>query len=213
MKSLKLEDLAPLSGAAAAGLLMLTAVLFGSYDYFPSAQRTVEIFTTAAGRALAIGWIGILAGLAMVWFGGSVFSWLKQYESGSGRLAITAMAGGILTGGGLMVAYSIVYTAAGQVSRFGVIDASNAWTMYSVYTGVMGLVHALILMIGATGLVALRTKAFPAWFGWASLIIAVGMATPFDYIFEGVSMLWLVVASLWIFVRGARRAPQAPAAA
>jgi hypothetical protein len=55
----------------------------------------------------------------------------------------------------------------------------------------------------------LRTKAFPAWFGWASLVIALGMATPADYIFEGIGMVWIVTVSLWIFTLQGREIPAA----
>lgn len=211
MKNLKIEDFAPLTGVAAVALLAVAEILFGAFDYFPTPERTVEIFTTAANHYFAIGVFGLYASLALMWFSGSLFSWLKEHESGSGRLAATAMAGGIACGAGFMGGMGILYTAAGHVARVGVLDPSQAWVMYSLYSDLMGLVHALVLMIGATGLAALRTKAFPVWFGWASVVIAVGMVTPFDYIFEGIALLWLVVASLWIFGRGVR--PPQPAMA
>jgi hypothetical protein len=207
VKRLKLEDFAPLSGVASVVLLAVAVILFGAFDYFPTPDRTVEILTKAADSYFAIGVFGLYASLALMWFSASLFAWLKQHESGSGRLAATAMAGGIACGAGFMGGFGILYTAAGHVARVGSLDPSSAWVMYSLYSDLMGLVHALVLMIGATGLVALRTKAFPAWFGWASVVIAVGMVTPFDFIFEGIALVWLVVASLWIFFRRARETP------
>jgi hypothetical protein len=190
-------------------LLAIAVILFGAFDYLPTPARAAEIFTTVADRDLAIVWSGTLAGLALVWFSGSLFSWLKSHESRSGRLAATAMAGGALAGAGPMAAYGVVYHAAGQAAHAGGLDPSSAWVMYSLYSALMGLVHGLILMIGAVGLVALRTKAFPAWFGWASLVIALGMATPADYIFEGIGMVWIVTVSLWIFTLQGREIPAA----
>jgi hypothetical protein len=105
-----------------------------------------------------------------------------------------------------MTAYGVIYYAAGQATLPGGLDPATAWVMYSLYSIIMGLLHAWILMIGATGLVALRTKAFPAWFGWASVIIAVGMATPVDYLFEVIAIAWIVVASVWLFGRRTRPA-------
>lgn len=213
MKSLKLEDFAPLTGVAAVIFLAVAVISFGSYDYFPTSDRTVEIFSTVADRSFTIVMFGTYAGLALMWFSGSLFGWLKKYESGAGRLAATALVGGAVSGGGLMVAYSVIYFAAGQVHRPGGLDPSEAWVMYSLYTTLMGFLHGLILMIGATGLVALRTKALPAWFGWVSLVIAVGMASPVDYVFEGIALAWLVVASLWFFMRGIRQEPHTGMAA
>lgn len=207
MKNLKPEDFAPLSGVVTVVLLAVTVILFNAYDYFPTPARTAEIFRLAADRAFFIALFGMLAGLALVWFSGSLFSSLKQHESGSGRLAITAMAGGVVSGAGLIGAYGVVYFAAGQAGRPGGIDLSEAWVMYSLYSALMGLLHGLVLMIGAAGLVALRTRAFPSRFGWVSVVVALGLVTPLDYIFEGIALVWIVAVSVWFFVREAREIP------
>ena len=205
MRSLKLEDFAPLTGVVAVICLAVAVLLFGSYDYFPTPARTVEVFTTVADRAFSIVLFGTYAGLALMWFSGSLFQALKEQDSGSGRLAALALAGGVVAGAGLILGYGDVYYAAGQAGRVGGLDPTSAWVMYGQYSNLMGLLHGLILMAGATGLVAIRTRVFPSWFGWVSLALAVGMATPFDYIFEGIGLAWIVAASLWIFARRIRK--------
>lgn len=213
MNKLKLEDFAPLTGVAAVVFLVVAVILFPAMDYFPTPDRAAEIFSSVANRGFSITLFGMYAGLALMWFSGSLFGLLKEHEPGPGRLAATALAGGIASGAGLLGGFGVVYMAAGQAARPGGIDPTQAWVMYSMWSILMGLLHGLVLTVGATGLVALRTRAFPAWFGWASVVLAVGMITPVDFIFEGLALVWLVVAGVWIFMRGTRHTSAAFAGA
>jgi hypothetical protein len=93
MNRQKLEDFAPLTGVAAVVFLLAAVALFGSFEYFPTPQRTAEIFNSVASRGFAITLLGTYGGLALMWFAGSLFAGLKKHEAGPGRLPALALAG------------------------------------------------------------------------------------------------------------------------
>ena len=51
----------------------------------------------------------------------------------------------------------------------------------------------------AAALVALRTGVFPAWLAWVSVVLAVGLLTPLNYIFMGFALLWVLIVSILLF--------------
>ena len=80
-------------------------------------------------------------------------------------------------------------------NMFGTID------FYNTMIGQMGT-FTFAILIGATGIVSLRKAIFPAWFGWLSLVIALGLITPFGYILLVVALIWLLGVSITLFRRG-----------
>ena len=54
------------------------------------------------------------------------------------------------------------------------------------------------LFMGASAVVSLRSGLFPAWLGWVSLVIALGLLTPIGYIVIILALLWLLIMSLSI---------------
>jgi hypothetical protein len=60
----------------------------------------------------------------------------------------------------------------------------------------------MAVFIGAAAVVSLRTALFPAWFGWASAVVTFGLLTPYAYIMLASALLWLLVVSIWLYVRG-----------
>ncbi len=204
MKESRLERLAPLSGVVFVVLAVIGILLTGAVDYKPSAERAVEIFAANPGNVSLGGNIGDYAAFFFIWFAGIVFAALREREGGAGRVSTVAFGGGVAAA--LAVAVGMTFLGAGGVRAGspGGITPEGAVTLYDLYSGLMGgvLSIALAAFIGATAVVSLRTMMFPAWFGWASALIAVGLLTPIHYIFEGVALVWTVVMSVWLYRRG-----------
>jgi hypothetical protein len=62
---------------------------------------------------------------------------------------------------------------------------------------------SLAVFIGATAVVSIRTAVFPAWFGWVSALVAFGLLTPAAYIVLALAVVWLLVVSIWLYLKGA----------
>jgi hypothetical protein len=86
----------------------------------------------------------------------------------------------------------------------GGISPIGAVTLFDFWGQVMGQMFGfgLAVLIAATAVVSLRSDAFPAWFGWASVVRAFGLLTPIAYIMLAFAMIWLVVVSIWLYIRG-----------
>ncbi|MFQ5945567.1 MAG: hypothetical protein ACE5NC_04875 [Anaerolineae bacterium] len=204
MKESRVEKLAPLGGVVFVALAAIGILLLGTYDYKPSAERAVEIFASNPGNVAQGGGIGAISAFFFIWFAGSVFAASRDREGGSGWLSTVAFGGGVATGLAVAVGMMVLWAGGARAGAPGGITPEGAVTLYDLYSGVMGggLSVAMAVFIGATAVVSLRTMMFPAWFGWVSALIALGLLTPIHYIFEGLAMVWIVVVSIWLNRRG-----------
>ena len=199
-----LEMLAPLTGVIMVVLMMAGALLVSAFNYFPTAERAVKIFSQNSNRVAIGGLIGAISAIFLAWFAGSVFSALRGREGGTGRLSMIAFGGGLFCAIGVALGYMVIYAAGARAGRPGGISPDQAVMMYDLYTAILGGVVSvgLAVFIGASGAVSLRTQLFPTWLGWASVIFAVGLLTPLNYIFEGLALIWIVVVSINLYRTG-----------
>jgi hypothetical protein len=200
--------LAPLSGVVFVALVVAATALINLYDYLPEAN---SLTTQMAGRASQIalgGYLGVIGSFFLVWFAGSVYGRLREVEGGAGRLATLAFGGGTLAGVLSALSFVLVMVAGQRAGTPSGLDPVAAVTLYDAWGAIMGSAMPVMMavLVGATGGVALQKGAFPAWFGWLSIAIAVGLVTPFSYIVIGFGVLWVIVVSIWLTVRGTRGA-------
>ena len=76
-------------------------------------------------------------------------------------------------------------------------------TLYDIYSTILGQMAAFTfaVLIGATAIIALRTAMSPAWFGWTSVIIALGLVSPIGYFMLAFALVWLLGVSIWLYWR------------
>lgn len=201
MDANRLEKLAPLTGVIMVVLMMAGASLVSAFDYLPAPDSAVEIFSQNSNRVAIGGLVGAISAIFLAWFAGSVFSALRGREGGTGRLSMIAFGGGLFCAIGVALGYMIIYAAGARAGRPGGISPDQAVMMYDLYTAILGGVVSvgLAVFIGASGAVSLRTQLFPTWLGWASVIFAVGLLTPLNYIFEGLALIWMVIVSIRLY--------------
>lgn len=196
-----LEKASPLSGIVTVVLLVYGLALIKPTDYFPTPERATEIFSENPARiqqgATAAGFYSVVF---LLWFVSSVFNGLSQGSENSIAPAF-ALGGGIVLAIGLMLANGIFWFAAGRASRAGGMSPETAVIFYDLIQVFLSNVISigLAVFIGATGIGSLQTHLFPIWLGWASLILAIGLLTPFHYIFEGLGFIWILAASIALY--------------
>ena len=76
--------------------------------------------------------------------------------------------------------------------------------MFDLWGQLMGQMFAsgLAVLIGATAVVSIRTAVFPTWFGWVSALVAFGLLSPGAYLVLALGVVWLLVVSIWLYIRG-----------
>jgi hypothetical protein len=188
--------------------MIIGALLFGAYDYLPSADRAVEIFSDNPTQVMVGGYLGLLSAFTLIWFSGSVYSALREREGGAARLSMVVFGGGVASSVALAAGYSVLVTAGVRAGAPGGISPVGAVTLYDLYGSILGGMFAITLavFIGASAVVSLRTGMFRPWFGWVSALVAFGLLTPIAYIVLGLAVIWMIVVSIWLYRRGASTA-------
>lgn len=101
------------------------------------------------------------------------------------------------------------------------IDAAEAATLYDIQGLLVGgaLAVGLAVLVGATGVLALRTGVLPRWLGIVSVLLVIPLLiTPIAWAVTALALLWPLVVSVLLYVRPAEGAavpatpPTGPAA-
>jgi hypothetical protein len=108
---------------------------------------------------------------ALLWFLGSLRSFLLRAEGGTGRLSSVAFGAG-LVGFGLQAAIQAPKSALAMASD-GSLDPQLAAMMADLSSALTVVAYVPVgVMFAAVAVVVLRTGALPAWMGWLSAVTA-----------------------------------------
>lgn len=204
MQKSRLERLSPLTGLISVGLLLVGVVVFNNYDYLPSPEKVANFLNDNATQVTAGAYIALLATFFLIWFTGSVRSVLVEHEGGTGMFSSIAFGAGIAAAITLGISFVAMYASGLRASAAGGISPVGAVMMFDFWGQVTGQLFAICMaaFVAATATVSLRTALFPSWFSWVSLLIALGLLTPFAYIVLAFGLVWLVMVSIWLYLKG-----------
>jgi hypothetical protein len=214
MNKSRIDRLSPLSGAAAVVIMVAGVLIFNYYEFLPPAEKLAGFFNNNAYGVYAGGYIASLSAFTLLWFAGSVRSVLAEREGGTGHLSTIAFGGGAAASVVLGVSFVGILTSGLRAGAAGGITPIGAVSLYDFYSQLTGQLLPIFMavFIAATAAVSRRTKLFPAWFDGTSLIVVVGLLTPFAYMMLALAIAWLLVVSLWLYLRGASMGAPATAA-
>jgi hypothetical protein len=179
MTAERLERYAPLTGVLAVVLWVvgfLVLMSSGLPGTAASPEQVLAYYQTSSAPVLAGGLLWVFGTLAFVWFLGSLRVSLQSAEGGAGRLASIAF------GGGIAMAVSAVFIPAGSMAvvlAAGTISATSADVLHrlpSIFY--VGAEMFAAVVVGATGLLVLRTAVFPRWLAWVSIVLAIVLLIP-----------------------------------
>jgi hypothetical protein len=215
MDDKKYEKWAALGGVVFVVLSVIGAFIAGSPPKVSDPDGKIVTFTKDNQDALRVA--SYLAGLGLaffLFFLGAVGSRLRRAGTDSGRLAATAVMGGVATAAIAAVGYSI--NAYGALHP---LESAGTFRLSTVVFGVLGF--GAFVFTEATSIVIVRTKFLPAWLGWFGGLVALlwlvggaAVSTEDDTIFVIGFVaflawaLWLLVLSVMLF----RTTDSAPAA-
>lgn len=156
------------------GFLILMSSGIVAQDATP--EEVLAHHQANGGPLIAGSYIFMLGTLAFVWFLGSLTSSLRSAEGGVGRVATIAF------GGGLAMAVCAFLLPSGGVTivlAAETISATSADALRHL-PGVfyIGVELFAAVLVGATGLVALRTAVLPRWLAWVSFLLALVLLIP-----------------------------------
>lgn len=159
-----------------------------------------------AGFLLMYSLVG-LAGVALLWFSGSLGASLRRAEPAPGRLSSAAVGGGVvsaalfLAGGATLLApFTVVLFNSGEALDPALYNVVSAMGFIAMNFGLLGAA----MMIVATSLVVLRWGGFPAWFGWVGFFVALALVLNILYFFGlFVWVGWVLLATSLLLRRPA----------
>jgi len=205
MDKFRLSKLTPLTGLTAVALLIVSLTKIGMNNYLPSVDSVVTFLDDNAAQLGSWVYIGLLAAFLMVWFAGSVSSAVDTGDGNTERLARIAFGGGLATGIVMAITFAMTSAASDRAGiAGGGISPEGAITLYDLRSSLMGtaLPLTLALFAGAAGAAIIQSDRFPSWFGWLGLLAALASLSPIGYLGQVVPMIWLSIASVWIFIQG-----------
>jgi hypothetical protein len=214
---------APLTGVLAVVLWVIAVIIVESGTDSPGDDATPDqiaaYFNENDGTIIVGGFLFCLGAAIFLWFLGTLRARLQLAEGGPGRLASIVFASGIVTAAMMMAVFAPQVGGAFVADEYDTgVDPGSAQAFWSAGDGffVAALASVFVFYL-SSGLAALRTRVLPVWLGWASFVLALAALIPpigWATLIWGLP-LWVLVASVWLFLRPAvpaRREPEPLAA-
>jgi hypothetical protein len=210
MRGSRLERFAPLSGVLAVVLIVVAFALFP--DEIPEADESigkiVDFWRDHDGEASASAIVWALSAVPFLWFAGSLRAALRPAEGGAGRLASIAFAGLVAFAIGSAVGAAIQFALAESADDLSpaAIEALNALTVNFWIPFIVGTATFLL----ASGVSGLRHRSLHPALAWTALLLGLLALTPVGFFAFLASGLWIVAASVALFLRAPATSPGSP---
>ncbi len=196
------ERLAPLAGPLFVVLAVVAFALGGETpDTDASASKWVSFYTDNRTREIVASVVLAIAVLFFMWFAGSLRARLRAVEGSPGRLSNTAFGGAVVYAVGLLLLASFNFAAADVVKDVSPQVTQTLGILSS--DGFFPLAAGNGILLLATGVLVLRTRALPSWLGWAAVVLGVLSFTPLGFFAFLGGLVWIVVVSVLAYLRPA----------
>lgn len=197
--------------AALFGLAFFVLAIAGTIAYPGDPEFAAEPAALAAHYAdnqdgiMAADSLYLLSAAALLAFLGYLWTASRRAEGDGGRLAGTALAGGV-AGAALMLGAAALDTmGALRVAERDTIDPQVATVLADGSAILFGLAapFAMAVLVLATAALALRHGLLPSWHGAVSVVVGVALLIPMiNYLVIEIGFtFWILLTSLMLFVR------------
>jgi hypothetical protein len=191
---------APASGVASAALFIIAFAIAG--DAGSNSQEIADFYADSGNRSQVVtAWFLFAAGiLLLIWFLWSLRTRLMAAEGGVPGLSTLAFAAGMVSVPLWFVANSAFAAPAFDYDA-NEFDVEAAQLLGSAgYGAFVGAQMVFAVTLFATAALAFRTRVFPMWFAWATLIIGLILLFAIAFIPFFFFLAWLAAAGalmLW----------------
>lgn len=204
------ERYAPLTGVVFVVIVVIAFLWGGSTpDPHDSTIKVASFYTKHRDQQTAVAFV-LAIGAAFLPFFASSLKRALDWSGGTSRLSNAAFGGAIVATVGFFILSTVHVALADSAGKTPplVTQTLNVLDGNDFVPAAAGMGIFLI----ASGLAILRYRALAAGLGWAALIIGIVIFTPAGFIGFLLSGIWVLVASIVLFMAG-RPQPQAPPAA
>ena len=194
--------LAPLAGIVYLALFIVGVGLSFNTSFLPAGPEILEFYEDNSSRVMTSGYLFSVSAFFLMVFVGSVWASLRDAEGGSSVFSIVALGGGI-SGSTLAVTQGALMLITGERAGAEVGLAPNSAALYDISAALLGNAYPITLaaLIGGFGVVSAMTKAYPRWLTWSSLVLAVGLLSPVNWVLFFLAYVWIAVVSVLLYRR------------
>jgi hypothetical protein len=170
-------------------------------------KEVVAFYSAQGGTQLLAAALLALAFVFFVFFAGSFRSHLRQAPDIE-ALSTVALAGAVIETAGQTSGASYVWTLAQGAGHLdsSAAQALNALSNNAVLTNTAGMIVFGI----AAGVAILRGGRLPRWLGWIAIAMAVVVVTPLEGLSFLALVVWMVIVSILLWMRGGRAGQEQP---
>jgi hypothetical protein len=195
------EWVAPATGVGFVVLAIVGALLTGEpkdasdppeeiVDWYTSNLDSIRIAALLTGVALAL----------FVFFAGYLRKILRAAEGEGGMLSLVSFAGALMIAAGAAIDATIMLAIAERADD---ITPESVQALQALWDNdYIPIAVGSVLFLWATGLSILRHHALNRWFGWALIVLGIVAVTPIGFVAFLGAGLWVLVASIYLIVRG-----------
>jgi hypothetical protein len=172
-----------------------------------SLAEVIDYWQNNDEQAVAASIIAAFSTVALLWFAGVWRSTLAAAERAPARLANTAFAGLVVAAVGWSLLIAFNFMAAETIGDVEPQVTQTFSALQSDFFFPLAIGFSVFLL--ASGLAMLRTGLFPAWMGWAAVVLGVLCLTPAGFFALLLGLGGVIAVSLMLFMR---QVPPTPAA-
>ena len=193
---------APLSGLASAAFFVLAFAFSG--DAGENSRELSEFYSDSGNRAqVQTSWFLFAAAfLLLVWFVWTLRNRLMAAEGAPGNLATLAFAAGMISVPLWFVASSTFAAPAFDYEAADFDVQATQLLSSAGYGAFVGAQMVFAFTVFVVAVLTFRTRIFPVWFGWASLIIGLVLLFAVAFIPFFFFLAWLAGASALMLWQG-----------
>jgi hypothetical protein len=190
---------APLSGVLFGVLLIASYLVDPNTDFMPPPGDIVSHIQEGPLSVMLGAYMRMLAAAGLVWFAGSLHKSIQR--SGDARLAQLAFGGGVMAGSLIAIGAAATVAAAERMAVTDSIDPDAAAALFDLAGITVGNAAPLgfAILIGAAGIAILKSRESNPWIGWVSIVIALGLLSPYGWVLLAAILVWVPAAGVWLY--------------
>lgn len=190
---------APLSGVLFGVLLLASYLTDPNTDFMPPPGEIVSHIQDGPLSVMVGAYLRMLASAALIWFAGSLRQSAKEVDDG--RLSNLAFGGGVMAASLIAVGSAATVAAAERMLVTDSIDPGSASALFDLAGIAVGNAAPLgfAILIGAAGIAVWRLGRPSPWIGTVSIVIALGLLSPYGWVLLAAVLVWIPAAGIWLY--------------
>ena len=196
------RDLGWLTGALFVVLVIVAFIALGgdTPEGDASARKVVSFYDDNEAKEIIAAVVLALSAVPLLFFTSMLWGRLRDALGQGSVVPVFAALGGGLAAAGFATAAAIHFALADYSSDIAPAAAQALNALDSDFF--LPFTTGLAVLLLATSVAAIRASVLPRWLGWVGLVLFVVYFTPAGFIAFGLTGIWIIVASIVLYLRG-----------